>query len=241
MKSLIKLLILFAVVALVPHGAKTAHENYMADYIEARTIRLSGEHGSGTGFVIKAPSGMKYVLTNRHVCEVGNLWVHPPKYLKDKRPVRFIKYELSQETDLCIGQAPAHLTKALSLANSGASYRQSVGVTGHPFGQDTPVLTRGVILSKTKVWHPWAMIKDDSDLEQCKLDGGVPTRYMFWNMCFKLISSYLTTVEIYPGNSGSAVVDFWGNVKGVIWGADTYSNRGVAVPWEDVKKFLSVY
>lgn len=221
--------------------APEAHENYMRNYIDSKTVRLVGDRGSGTGFLIKGKSGADYILTNRHVCEIGDLYLDSPR-TDDKRQVRIPKLELSHKTDLCILAAPAYLTDGLELSDSPPEYGDGVGITGHPFGSDMPVLTRGKFLNKAKVWHPWERIETTEQLNTCNsTEGrlGIVTWFGMW--CLKQIDSYLTTVEIYPGNSGSAAVNFWGEVVGVAWGADTLTNRAVLVTWEDVKEFLEVY
>lgn len=230
----------FVLVALSPLWAPPLHESYMRDYIDSKTVRLVGAQGSGTGFLVKAPSGKDYILTNRHVCEIGQLYLDSPKNEK-KRQVKLTQLELSDKTDLCILAAPAYLSGGLDLASSEPKYDDGIGITGHPLGGRTPVLTRGSFVSKIKVWHPWKEITTPEELNACRQD---PSRRVlvgwFVVYCGKQINSYTTTTIIYPGNSGSAAVNFWGNVVGVAWGAD-YTNRAVLVTLPDIKEFLEIY
>lgn len=218
-----------------------AHETYIRNYLDSRTFRLKGERGSGTGFLVKAPSGKDYILTNRHVCEIGQLWLDPP-HGQDKRPVKLTQIEVSEKTDLCILAAPAYLSDGLDLAASEPDYDDGLAITGHPGGSRLPILSRGVFLEKVKVLHPWEEIKSLEGLQACQAN---PDRVVivdwFWAFCGKMIDSYKTTVVIFGGNSGSAVVNFWGKVVGVAWGANTRTNHAVVVPLDDVKEFLEIY
>jgi hypothetical protein len=52
------------------------------------------------------------------------------------------------------------------------------------------------------------------------------------------VGAYKTNILIRPGNSGSPVVDFWGNVVGIVFASDNY-NWGSVVSYRDLEKFLS--
>lgn len=62
------------------------------------------------------------------------------------------------------------------------------------------------------------------------------------HICFVITKgAYMTSVEIFPGNSGSPVVDYWGRVIGVAFAADGRDNKGDLVSLEDLKDFLARY
>lgn len=236
----LKYLILLILIA-SPFWAPTTHEAYMRNYIDSKTVRLVGAAGSGTGFLVKAPSGKDYILTNRHVCEIGQLWLDAPR-TEEKRQVKLTQLEISEKTDLCVLAAPAYMSDGLDLASEEPEYGDGIAITGHPSGSETPVLTRGKFLQKAKVWHPWEAINNLEEYEACEAKKDrIAIITFFGGWCLKEIDSYLTTTLIYPGNSGSAAVNFWGNVVGVAWGADTRTNRAVLATLPDIKEFLEIY
>lgn len=53
--------------------------------------------------------------------------------------------------------------------------------------------------------------------------------------------AYMTSITIYPGNSGSPMVDFYGRVIGVAFAANGSDNYGEVVSLSDLKDFLAKY
>lgn len=72
MKKLIRVLILLSFVAaiLLPVAPQVAHK-ILKNHAKIVMIMSPKFRGGGTGFHIQAPSGRTYIMTNRHVCEVG--------------------------------------------------------------------------------------------------------------------------------------------------------------------------
>lgn len=55
------------------------------------------------------------------------------------------------------------------------------------------------------------------------------------------IFSYLSNIITYLGNSGSPVINFWGNVIGVVYAINPADNKGFLITWSDIKKFIKGY
>lgn len=79
------------------------HPSFNPTAISKNVVMLGGAHTGGTGFVVRAPSGQTYILTNRHVCQ-DVMYIDNQTYLM---PAKII--EVSQTTDLCLIEAPGLL------------------------------------------------------------------------------------------------------------------------------------
>jgi V8-like Glu-specific endopeptidase len=60
--------------------------------------------------------------------------------------------------------------------------------------------------------------------------------------CFRSYQSYATTATTYPGNSGSPVVNKYGNIIGVLFaGSSKEEKDNYLVPVSEVKRVLSKF
>lgn len=225
-------------------GAKLSHEAWITHKVKSATVKLTGERGSGTGFALIAPSGRSVLITNAHVCR-GLLQPGQRKITAQQdghRPIKLEVLEIWTDHDLCLLEAPGYLkNNALSLSESSASSGQDLAVVGHPAGSEWPVVSRGQYLGDKVGPHPEFPVENEEDAKRCSDIGGKDEQVWIFRYCLKYIPSSFTTILIYPGNSGSPMVNFWGDVVGVVWGSHVITSHGVAVPYEMVKNFISVY
>jgi S1-C subfamily serine protease len=221
-------------------------------------IKDNSQSGGGTGFSIKAPSGITYILTNDHVCEVSS----------DKRTVlvqsdsgRELRRNIiarSEYSDLCLIEgAPGD--EGLSMA-SEPYVGEQIAVVGHPSLMPITV-SRGTIITRGDVYILYGIISDEKDLPPEEVDtffGKFIPRsscnkpknqiveednWLFGKveLCLSVTKgAYRTNALIQPGSSGSPMVNFWGNVTGVIFASDKY-HWGTAVSQQDIVDFLKPY
>ena len=197
------------------------------------------ERGGGTGFAVTAPSGKSYILTNAHICKMENR----RKVLKVRQagmnrfvPKRII--ERSRRTDLCLIEGFPN-SGGLQLADN-VRLRESITFVGHPL-LNPIVVRQGEILARQSI-----DIVDDLSRARCR-----PPRYKMKKidmnrgpkrrMCVESVDSYITDVEVYGGSSGSAAVDKFGQVVGIVFATDTRSNWGAIIPLDHIKSFLAPY
>lgn len=103
------------------------HNLYLRHLGSKYTTRLRGIRGGGTGFQVVMPNGQKYIVTNRHVCEV-NLGIPYIYVEKDNQTHEIVKF--SETSDLCL-ITPIKKLGGLRLA--GPVYAgQTVNVLGYP-------------------------------------------------------------------------------------------------------------
>jgi S1-C subfamily serine protease len=237
--------------AAVMTAAPGVHEMYLRSDVGAKVYVVRGAYnarGGGTGFAIKAPSGQSYVMTNDHVCAGSqdgiNMFVHDDTGVGIPRRI----LEKSVYTDLCILEGMPGV-EGLELT-SEPDLGQQLYVVGHPKLMPLTV-SKGSLIGEEDVIVPLGLVKDKSECSQPKhvmiplislifgIDPGPD--YTGPSLCAeKIKGAYLTNVIIQPGNSGSPVVDAFGNVVAVAFAGDGLG-WGIMVSNKDLKDFLKLY
>lgn len=226
-------------------------------------IRDSARSGGGTGFAIKAPSGESYILTNDHVCGVSSDG-RTVLVTGDQGSMRRNIISHDENSDLCLIEGMPGV-EGLKTASIAPSLGDTVSVVGHPRLMPTHV-SQGEVTGSETISIPLGPISvvnpqtGETELvspqrggipaEQCTMNKhsqvDVDIDMMFFQLKVKFCvmtvhDAYITSVTIHPGNSGSPMVNFWGNVVGVAFASDGDTNWGRIVPLQDVKAFLSNY
>lgn len=198
--------------------------------------------GGGTGFVVADDHSHRYLVTNAHVCkavkEEGSVDVMLEDGTMLKRPI----VEISEKEDLCIIAAPNNVP-ALSMG-SGYDAGDMVYVLGHP-GLQPLTFSKGEITHEGPVTIGLYAIGDEEDEKRCV---GINERIIEVDIifgtirvCVKEYQSIHTTVEIFPGNSGSPLVNDRGEVIGVMFAGSSESHWGSAVTLEALKDLINKY
>lgn len=192
----------------------------------------------GTGFHVKAPSGLTYILTNAHVCglaEDGFMAVHRDHYPDRQSMVMVI--EVSKTADLCI-LSPITKVEGFDMADSIDGY-ESIYSVGHP-RLEANTLSKGHVTARRPIALPI-----DATPNECAARGGISqkiiTFFGIFDMCVKEFDSLLTSLVIYPGSSGSPVFNKSGEVVGVVFAGNMETNYGAIVPTDEVNAFLTGY
>lgn len=263
-KKAVTLIIVAATIGsmgLLAANAPTLHKAWLRGNVGSRVVKLVaidklGQiRGGGTGFQVVAPSGVSYLLTNAHVCEAfpeGSVNAQ----LGDGRIMPRRILEISDRTDLCLVEGIPGMD-GLKLA-SNVDIGQTLALIGHPVLQPLSI-SLGDIVGQGIEEFPYAPIapSDMSDRErarypdlmseaECKSKPKFKVKEMetFFGsvpICVLSIQAYKTTIIAFPGNSGSPVVNFWGNLSGVLYAGNGRTNWGLVVPLESIKEFLAPY
>lgn len=215
------------------------HRSLLRYYYGQDVVKLTNSKGSGgTGFVTHASSGKKIILTNGHVCglqEDGKIRVL-------YRGVDYVEKVIAvyQMNDLCAIEAEGLKGSGFGIASS-YSYGEKAYSIGHPLLEPLTIGT-GELSGKVSVT---IMVGINKTEKECTgptyhLEEAPPMLGFFGvdNGCFRTLPCNASTLIILPGNSGSPVVNIYGNLIGVAFAANEPGTRSYVVPLEAVKDFL---
>jgi len=217
------------------------HNSYLRWEVGESVVQVLSPslRGGGTGFAVKADSGDEYIMTNKHVCEAAiNGWVAVKQ--DDTAPVFKRVIYKDNKHDLCLVQGD----KRFSPLDIGSIPRKGDlhYVVGHPGLRQLSVqsgefigLTTVELLDRVaKRSECRGLIYELNQLEQYL--------YGMEFACVRSYSAYGTTATTYPGNSGSPVVNKYGNVIGVLFaGSSKEEKDNYLVPVSEVKRVLSKF
>jgi S1-C subfamily serine protease len=218
------------VVVLLGALAPGLHNSYIRSTVGAKVVRLTNlaENSGGTGFALKAASGRTYIITNAHVCNIPGSYLYS-RDVNGKR-IRFTRVKVSIVTDLCALSNPTNI-EGLTVSG-GVELGETVGILGHPKLQPL-TLTLGEIVGYEQV----AVLVRPGP---CKLERGMykTEQTISGPLCTQLVrDAGLTNIPVRGGSSGSPVVNFFGNVVGVLFAGDELG-WGVVISRKELVKFL---
>lgn len=195
-----------------------AHAGDMNVYsqLNQSVVRLTDqtESSGGTGFIVLTSKNKRFTVTNAHVCE------HSP-YLYAYRHADFTQLKLrvvavDELNDLCALEAAPGL--AIKYAK-GQDKFTALYIVGHP-------LLRHATPSFGRIVGPLHI--------EFNVYCDVPPAYS----CRKGYEVIDTTIQVFPGNSGSAVSNHDFQLMGVINSVDGSTGWATMIPLKAVKNFL---
>ena len=221
-----------AIIAVGVMKAPEIHSKYLRVAVGSKVymIRDNPNSGGGTGFAIKAPSGKSYIMTNDHVCRVSSNGTHVLVTGDDVNMYRRIIAH-DPNSDLCLIEGIPGV-EGLDVATSGPSLGDYVSVVGHPallpkhvsYGEITGQEDISILKGPMSVLNPETMQEEQIDpkrggitQEQCQLNKQsqemIEMDMMFFKIkvrfCVETVrKAYTTGIVIFPGNSGSPLVNF---------------------------------
>lgn len=222
------------------------HSYFLRSYVGKKVVTVSQNFGDriggGTGFYVKGASGKTYIMTNGHVCLIDREHMNISENM-DSVMVSHKVLKFDKKHDLCLIEANDDI-EGLDVASS-VGIGEIIGLIGHP-GLRPLTLARGEIIGKTKIELMWAVNIPDSlcigrNISVDKLkpaDAALARFYRIESICIASLQSNMANVIAYGGNSGSPVVNFYGNVVGVLFAGSEQPTDSYLVPLEDIKRFL---
>lgn len=198
-------------------GTTTLHKNYIYAKTSKSVVKLTvPSGGGGTGFQLKY-KGQEYVVSNAHVCDAAG----KSGVMTGRRDMQPEQHELKilvkdYSVDLCL-LSPLPDAKALTVGKA-PTHNQEIMVVGHPRLRPLTI-TMGRVKDLAPVTIPF-QVKNEAE---CKRRGGeykVIQQFIFvFEVCLGTHLAYWSDALVEPGNSGSPVVNFWGDVVAVAFAA----------------------
>lgn len=185
----------------------------------------------GTGFQVRGKD-RSFILTNAHVCGVAKqnrVDVYLPG--SSKAIPRTIK-KLDKEHDLCLLGSSA-LMEGLELGTT-APLLSRIYVVGHPLLEPTQITT-GNYLGEENI----TLEDEENSVPNCP--GGSEDKGGFFFsevVCVKKVESQFISAEIYPGNSGSPVLNSDGLVVGIVFAGNYYTKKGYYIDVKYIADFI---
>jgi S1-C subfamily serine protease len=208
------------------------HSSIIRSYVGGKIVKVTNKAGDrgGTGYIIEAPSGAAFVLTNAHVC----IGAQEPLYGHRQGARNKLKVvEISKETDLCLLDSPYKGVNGLELADS-ADIGEELALIGHPALMPI-TMVKGELITYTEAAFPIPS-------EFCESKKG-PFRYItvydFFKICIgEVPEAAMTTLVALGGNSGSPIINIRGQVVGTLFAARSDNHWSLIVSLESIRSFL---
>lgn len=210
--------------------APELHEDFLTATMGKNVVvltTLNNHDSGGTGFQMKTKDGLR-IISNAHVCSIGAKQGYMLAHTdKPKQIIKILK--IDPVADLCMLEGVNGLP-GLKLG-SQPKFGDTIGILGHPLLQPQ-TFSKGRILAKQFIRVVMGFYNPDT----CNGPGMSQVAHFY---CAKSFMSYYTNAIIFPGNSGSPAVNFFGEVVGVVFAGNTRTNYGFLVTYEDLTRFLN--
>lgn len=241
LKALVSSVAVIASALIVAINAPQIHNNYLRYEVGESTVKVlvHVNGGGGTGFAMKAASGRNVIATNRHVCEAATGgWM----LIQQNDGFSAWKKILYKDNvhDLCLLEGDSRLAP-LELA-SAPDKGDIHYVVGYP-GLRPLTVSSGEYIGNSII----DLLFNAKTRQECpgKIFELNPLQQIMYGMefaCVRSYKSYMTTAVTYPGNSGSPVVNKYGNVIAVLFAGSTEEERdNYLVPGYELERVLSKF
>ncbi len=222
--------------------APQLHNSYLRYEVGESAVKVLVAEGSGgSGFAIKSASGQHFIATNKHVCDAAtNSWVKIQSNDKKIDAWKKVIY-IDKKADICLVEGDARLAplKLASQPEQGELHY----IVGYPGLRPLTVSTGEFVGFDT------VQVADESAVKKNQCYGEIytlsPMEQFFYGrewICIKTYRSYSSSAVAYGGNSGSPVVNKYGNVIGILFaGPRDQEHVSYLVPVYELRRVLNKF
>ena len=227
--------------------AGSCHSRSLRELVGSQVVRVTKEDGlsGGTGVHVRTPSGHLYLMTNKHICREadkdGQLWVGFDE--GPSVPKHVIK--MSEDSDLCLME-PLDGMEGIQLASEELKPGQDIAIFGHPLLQPLSEAKGQYVGMHLITVLQFLITSEDKRLECSGQNEEIQTipvmgGFLQIDACLSRETSELSDAQIYPGNSGSPMVDLGGKLVGLVFAGSSETNWAESVSLSDIRSFLHSY
>ena len=202
---------------------------------------VDNEHSGGTGFAVKTAKGKTVTVSNAHVCAVADNGKVAARWDNGRYTILDV-LEVDEKHDLCLMSGLPGEIEGFDLAWQDVDINDPIYVIGHPLLYPN-TYSEGLVRERLGLFL--TLIIAPKDREECESQKLEYREYksLFGTVavCGQTFDSFGTSVRIMPGNSGSPVFNFKGEVVGVVFAGDTRTGDGSYVPLEYLERLLASY
>jgi hypothetical protein len=215
-----------------------ARNNNLLNNNVVKVTKVSNDTSGGTGFYLDMGDNSTFVVTNAHVCENYDHMVVQPIKNSGKSILKVVKADMA--VDLCLLRSnKPRGNKGLKVSRMVTSFTRATMMGFALLEQLNPQHGYATNFDQVEVFLP---VKEKT--AKC-FNGTDPVWFgmlgiPLLKVCIIPYYVHRTTLEVYPGNSGSPVINDDGDVIGVISGANTITNYGHMVPLSSLRTFLGL-
>jgi S1-C subfamily serine protease len=190
-----------------------------AVYIVTPYVPGVPQMGAGTGFLVDHDRLGTFIVTNKHVCNIleGIVDAEYAELIQGERVYVGRIIARASYTDLCLIEPPPEIVKtrhAFKLADGWIAPTEQVFVHGHPFLRPLTMYSGKYVNLR---FEP-----EDTESEEPR----------------PAMAMARVDFMVFPGNSGSPVLNSFGKVIGVVFAYETQTRNGLFVPLSDLKRFI---